>query len=145
VQLEPLPCWAYLPAAEYRRRIEAEVEIIESQAARKRELLEQPARGPAAIRAQEPHAAPEKLKKSPAPRFHAASRKIRQELYDGYRYFVAAFRDASARLRAGEPGVAAGGGLFVRQTVSFRRLSTQGEWLGRPQPTPEHRWFKEIL
>ena len=31
VQLEPLPCWAYLPAAEYRRRIEAEVEIIESQ------------------------------------------------------------------------------------------------------------------
>jgi len=112
VQLEPLPCWAHLPTAEYRRRIEAEVDFIERQAARKRELLKQPARGPAAICAQEPHAAPEKLKKSPAPRFHAASRKIRQELYEGYRYFVAAFRDASARLRAGEPVVVFPAGSF---------------------------------
>jgi hypothetical protein len=37
-----------------------------------------------------PHAAPEKLKKSPAPRFHAASQMIRRELYEGYRHFLTA-------------------------------------------------------
>lgn len=112
VQLESLPCWAHLPAEEYRRRVAVEVEVIESQAARRRELLDQPARGAAAIREQEPHTAPERLKKSPAPRFHAASRKIRQELYDGYRQFVAAFCDAAARLRAGELGVVFPAGSF---------------------------------
>jgi hypothetical protein len=112
VQLEPLPCWAHLPAEEYRRRVAEEVEAIESQAARKRELLDRPAPGPAAIRGQEPHTAPERLKKSPAPLFHAASRKIRRELYEGYRHFVAAFREAAARLRAGEVDVVFPAGSF---------------------------------
>jgi hypothetical protein len=54
----------------------------------------------AAILAQEPQAAPETLKKSPAPLFHAASRKIRRELYEAYKYFLAAFRDDDASRRA---------------------------------------------
>jgi len=81
-------------------------------AALKRQLLDLPAKGPAATRSQEPQAAPETLKKSPAPLFHAASRKIRREIYEGYKYFLAAFRDAAARLRAGEPGVAFPPGSF---------------------------------
>jgi REP element-mobilizing transposase RayT len=112
VHLEPLPCWAHLSEEEYRRRIAEVVDDIESQAALKRELLGLPARGSAAVRDQEPHAAPETLKKSPAPLFHAASRKIRRELYEGYRYFLAAFRDAAARLRAGEPEVVFPAGSF---------------------------------
>ena len=88
------------------------VDDIENQAALKRQLLDRPAKGPTAIRAQAPHAAPEKLKKSPAPLFHAASRKIRLELYEGYKYFLAAFRDAAARLRAGEPDVVFPSGSF---------------------------------
>jgi REP element-mobilizing transposase RayT len=112
VHLEPLPCWAHLSVEEYRKRIAEMVADIESQAALKRQLLDLPAKGPAAIRAQEPQAAPETLKKSPAPLFHAASRKIRRELYEGYKYFLAAFRDAAARLRAGEPGVAFPPGSF---------------------------------
>jgi hypothetical protein len=112
VQLEPLPCWAHLSAEEYRRRVAEEVEVIESQAARKRELLALAARGAAAIREQEPHTAPERLKKSPAPRFHAATKRIRRELYEGYRHFFAAFRDAAARLRAGEIGVVFPAGSF---------------------------------
>ena len=63
--------------------------------------------------AQEPHGAPETLKKSPAPLFHAASRKIRQELYEAYKYFVAAFQDAAARLRAGEMEVLFPPGCFL--------------------------------
>jgi hypothetical protein len=59
---------------------EPAVEEIEGQAALQRQLRSLPAKGPAAVLAQEPQAAPEKLKKSPAPLFHAASRKIRLEL-----------------------------------------------------------------
>ena len=105
VHLEPLPCWAHLSAEEYRGRIAELVADVEGQAALKRVLLGQPAKGVAAVREQEPHAAPERLKKSPAPRFHAASRKIRRELYESYRHFLAAFREAAARLRAGELAV----------------------------------------
>jgi hypothetical protein len=45
-------------------------------------------------------------------RFHAASRKIRRELYESYRHFLAAFRDAAARLRAGELAVVFPAGSF---------------------------------
>jgi hypothetical protein len=79
------------------------------------EPLEDPSRDRArgaAAREQEPHAAPERLKKSPAPRFHAASRKIRRELYESYRHFLAAFREAAARLRAGELDVGFPAGSF---------------------------------
>jgi hypothetical protein len=55
---------------------------------------------------------PRGLKKSPAPLFHAASRKIRRELYEGYRHFMAAFRDAAARLRAGDLEVVFPAGSF---------------------------------
>src|SRR5262249_19601686 len=61
VQLKPLPCWAHLSAEEYRKRVTEVVEDIESQAALQRQLLDLPAKGPAAVRDQEPHAAPERL------------------------------------------------------------------------------------
>jgi hypothetical protein len=44
--------------------------------------------------------------------FHAASRKIRRELYESYRHFVAAFREAAARLQAGELAVVFPAGSF---------------------------------
>jgi REP element-mobilizing transposase RayT len=112
VELEPLPCWAHLSAEEYRRRVAEVVEDIESQAVLQRKLFGLPAKGPAAVREQEPHAAPERLKKSPAPLFHAASRKVRRELYEGYKHFLEAFRDAAARLRAGELDVVFPAGSF---------------------------------
>ncbi len=102
VHLEPLPCWEHLPSDEYQQRIAEMVDDIESQAALKRQVNELSTKGPEAIRIQEPHKAPENLKRSPAPLFHAASRKVRRELYEAYKQFVAAFRDAAERLRAGE-------------------------------------------
>jgi len=112
VHLKPLPCWAHLSSVEYQRRIAEMVDDIESQAALKRQLNELSAKGPEAIRIQEPHEAPENLKKSPAPLFHAASRKVRRELYEAYKQFVAAFQDAAVRLRAGEPDVPFPAGCF---------------------------------
>jgi hypothetical protein len=57
IHLEPLPCWAHLSDQEYRRCVAEVVAEIESQAALKRELVDVPAKGPAAILAQEPQAA----------------------------------------------------------------------------------------
>jgi hypothetical protein len=41
-------------------------------------------------------------KKSPAPRFHAFSLRVRRELYEAYAFFVSAFRIAAHKLKAGD-------------------------------------------
>ena len=46
---------------------------------------------------------PKKLKKSPAPLFHAASKAMRQYLWEGYAWFVAAYRTAAEKLQLGDP------------------------------------------
>jgi hypothetical protein len=56
----------------------------------------------AAVRAQKPFDQPARPKKSPAPLFHAFTRRVRSELYEAYHLFLAAFRDAADRLRAGD-------------------------------------------
>ena len=58
-------------------------------------------RGVAAVLAQNPFRRPKKTKKSPAPAFHAASKAVRRELRDAYALFVAAYRTAAEKLRAG--------------------------------------------
>jgi hypothetical protein len=59
--------------------------------------------GPKAILAQHPHSRPKRIKKSPVPFVHAASRAMRQFLYESYALFVAAYRAAAEKLRAGDP------------------------------------------
>jgi hypothetical protein len=44
----------------------------------------------------------ERPKKSSAPRFHAFTKKVRRQLYEAYALFVAAFREAAEKLRAGD-------------------------------------------
>jgi REP element-mobilizing transposase RayT len=102
VTLEPLPAWAHLPPEKVTELIREMVETIEAQAAQRRAETSALPLGPAAIKAQRPHHRPSKLKKSPAPLFHAATRRIRRELYDAYRFFLTAFREASERLRSGD-------------------------------------------
>jgi hypothetical protein len=58
--------------------------------------------GPAAILAQSPESRPLKTKRSPAPAVHAASRAVRRELRNAYFLFVAAYRSAAEKLRAGQ-------------------------------------------
>ena len=41
-------------------------------------------------------------KKSPMPAVHAASKEVRRQMRDGYRFFVNAFREAAAKLKAGD-------------------------------------------
>ena len=58
--------------------------------------------GRKAILAQHPHHKPETMKKSSKPRIHVASHATRWWFYECYSWFVAAFRTAAARLRAGD-------------------------------------------
>ncbi|MFL6291502.1 MAG: hypothetical protein ACJ759_11465, partial [Thermoanaerobaculia bacterium] len=58
--------------------------------------------GREAILSQHPQTRPERLKKSPAPLFHAASKDARQGLKAAYGLFLAAFREAAERLKAGD-------------------------------------------
>ena len=58
------------------------------------------------------HDRPKRSKRSPAPLFHAVSVRVRDELWEGYRWFVAAFRDAAEKLRVGDRSAAFPAGSF---------------------------------
>ncbi|MEP7009161.1 MAG: transposase [Acidobacteriota bacterium] len=102
VTLSPLPCWRDPVGEPYRARIAELVEaIVAKAAARQVETGIEPL-GPAAILRQQPFSQPAKTKKSPAPRVHAASKKVRTELKIAYAWFVRTFREAAEYLRAGD-------------------------------------------
>lgn len=99
--LDPLPCWQDLPKEENHRRISEIVDEIDAESARRVVLGGQPPLGAAAVRKQHPHDRPPRTKKSPAPPVHAATKAVREQMIAAYRLFVAAYREASARFRAG--------------------------------------------
>ncbi len=98
--VEPLPCWRHLSPQQIRQRVQSLLDEIEAEAVtlqkEKRPL------GIETLRRQDPHSAPVRSKKSPAPAFHAATRAAHRALREAYRHFVASFRDAAERLRAGD-------------------------------------------
>jgi len=64
------------------------------------------------ILAQDPEPRPETLNRSPAPFVHAATRKVRKELWEAYGWFVAAYREAVDKLRKGDRNAAFPPGSF---------------------------------
>jgi hypothetical protein len=74
---------------------------IEAEAALRRQRSGSQVLGASAVRGQHPFDHPERPKKSPAPLFHVVSKRVRLELWAGYAWFVSVFREASAKLRAG--------------------------------------------
>ena len=110
--LDPLPCWKHLPPEEYRRRIAELVAEIEEEARVAGEAKGVEPLGADAVRRQQPHTRPNRTKKSPAPLFHTASKKAYLNLREAYSRFVAAFRDAAEKLKAGDRTVAFPDGSF---------------------------------
>ena len=104
--LSPLPCWKHLPVETRKRLVADLVSEIEAEAATRRQQTGSQVLGVSAVRGQHPLDRPKRSKKSPAPLFHAASKAVRQELYAAYGWFVAAYRDASEKLRGGTRTVA---------------------------------------
>ena len=102
LELTPLPCWENLPRDQYREQVAALIEEIEREAAAERQKRGLQPLGVAAILKQRPHTRPVKTKKSPAPAFHAATKKMRQTLWAMYSEFVGKFRDAAEQWRTGD-------------------------------------------
>jgi hypothetical protein len=112
VTLSPLPCWEHLSPEEQKDKVAELVREIEGEAAAQRAATGKTVLGRAAILKQHPHERPNRPKKSYAPFVHAASQKVRRELYEGYRAFVGAYREAADRLRAGDRAVVFPAGCF---------------------------------
>jgi hypothetical protein len=112
VIFSPLPCWKHLSPGAYRERVEDLATDIEEDAAKARKRTGAEPLGTAAILAQDPVSRPQRLKKSPAPLFHAASKAARQVFYEGFALFVAAYRTAAEKLRRGDPNPCFPAGCF---------------------------------
>jgi len=112
IGLEPLPCWRHLPRKTYTKRVAELVTQIETETASRHAREGTRPLGVKALRAQDPHERPEKLKKAWAPAFHAATKAVRQELVEAYRGFVGAYREAAQRLRQGHGAPGFPGGSF---------------------------------
>lgn len=87
----------------YRERVASMATEIEEDAATARKRMGVEPLGVAAILAQDPTSRPKRIKRSPAPLFHAASQVIRHYLYEGFSWFVAAYRVAAEKLQRGDP------------------------------------------
>jgi hypothetical protein len=103
VSLSPLPCWGHLDAGSYRNRVAELIAVIEEAGCRNHPALEI---------TQSPHQRPLRSKRSAAPYFHCASKRVRRELFEAYSWFVAAYRDAGERLKRGDPSPGFPNGSF---------------------------------
>jgi REP element-mobilizing transposase RayT len=96
VELTPLPCWQTVPLEIQRQRMKqlvaAAVEQARVDPQRLRKILQRV----------QPTDRPRPARRTPAPRFHCASRAVRRELEQAYSQFLGAYRAAAAALRRGE-------------------------------------------
>ncbi|MDX1535116.1 MAG: transposase [Thermoplasmata archaeon] len=110
--LVPLPCWADLSLEERQRRARELVREIERET---RDRLAEQELSPLGVRRilrQNPHDAPSRPSRSPAPRFHAATWGARKALELAFLEFRLWYEEASAALRAGARNVAFPPGSF---------------------------------
>jgi hypothetical protein len=117
-----LPCWEHLSAEAYRARIAELIGQIEADAAAKREQTGIAPLGRERILRQHPHRRPNQTRKSPAPLFHAFTKRARRELYEAYAWFVAAFREAAEKLREGDRNARFPAGSFPPHLPFVRDL-----------------------
>ena len=99
---DPLPCWANLDPSAYQTRVESLLRDVEAEAKEACERRGLEPLGLDKILRQSPQALPNRVKKSPAPLVHAASKAVRKILRDGYRVFLGAYRIAAEKLRSGD-------------------------------------------
>ncbi len=100
--LSPLPCWAHLPVAEQRRRAADLISEIEDEGAQERQRSRKRSLGVKRILNADPHQRPEKVEKSPKPRFHTMKPEVFELMWRAWSEVIVAFREASARLLSGE-------------------------------------------
>jgi REP element-mobilizing transposase RayT len=97
LELKPLPPWARCSDPGRRDRVSAIVASIE----REGELSGRGVLGRRKVLRQRPQQRPQEIKRTPRPLCHASTPEGRQSYRELYRGFVAAFREASRKWRAG--------------------------------------------
>jgi REP element-mobilizing transposase RayT len=112
LKLAKLPCWKHLSDEEYATRVRELIEDIEQETRQRHRSEGTQPLGKRAVLKVNPKSRPKESKKSPLPLVRAATKKARDEFLEGLRWFLAAYREASARLRAGESPVSFPEGCF---------------------------------
>lgn len=105
--LAPLPCWSHLPLRIWREYVSELTSEIETQARHARHV------GRAKTMVKPDHDRARGLRRSPAPYFHCASERVRQELLNAYRWFLVSYRQATERLKRGDPDAGFPEGSFL--------------------------------
>ncbi len=101
LRLHPPPLWDGIGEGEMRSEVaEITKEIVSDTRATFRRTGRKPL-GPRRVRRQHPHAKPASSKRSPAPRFHAASWVVRRALEYSRWLFVILYRQAAEELKRG--------------------------------------------
>jgi REP element-mobilizing transposase RayT len=101
VVFHQLPCWADLSPTQYRSAIVDLIEAIEDETKLAYEGAVTQPLGADQILRQDPQRRPARNTRTPAPRFHAATRQARLSLANAYALVYAAYRQASLRLTRG--------------------------------------------
>jgi len=101
VAFQQLPCWSHFSPEQYRTAIAELIEEIEAETQRAHEAAVTQPLGASTVLRQDPHQRPARSSRSPAPRFHAATREVRRSLANAYALVYAAYQQASIRLRQG--------------------------------------------
>lgn len=103
IELTPIPPFASLEPSARRARHVGLVERVIAEENARHVQLGRIVLGVAKVLAQNPRSRPARLKRSPPPLCHATTSAAREAYRVKYRAFVAAYRAASAALRAGRP------------------------------------------
>jgi REP element-mobilizing transposase RayT len=125
LELAPLPCWRGFSVERRRSAVADVLTSILTEHAPKADRDRNLEYTLAALLAHHPHERPKKMKRSPAPWFHCASKAVRKELIEAYGWFLAAHQQAAEKLRSGNLSVAFPEGSFppslpfVGETLSF--------------------------
>ena len=112
VRLSPLPCWQHLDSGEQRERARAIVREIELETKSTHRRHRTKPLGMHYVKSRHPHERPESFRRSPAPRFHAATREGRWRLRRVIASIVSAYREAATRLKEGDLGAQFPTGCF---------------------------------
>ena len=99
IRLTPLPCWRHLTPTMYQDRMLDLIDAIEQETSAQHRQAKTAPVGASKVRNVHPHQTPKRFKRSPAPRFHAASKKALKRLCDAYSLFVTAYREAANALQ----------------------------------------------
>ncbi len=102
VTLSPLPCWTDLEKNERRSCVRQLVRQIEDATEKRHRESGSSPMGMENVLQRHPHSHPKDFEPSPAPLFHAASKRVRRLLRDAYSTFVINYRHAAERLKAGD-------------------------------------------